>query len=240
MDNIGSANIREETLRYLGHRGQVLDERMLALLDDSIRDVKAAARPKYCHRTFFLRFHGDSAELSDSGLSLTGKDITRHLHGCTRCVLMAATLGVEADRLIRRFESADLSRSLIMDAAAAALIEEVCDRCEAEVREAAVRDGWQVGGRFSPGYGDLPLSTQGALIYLLDAGRKIGLHCTEMSLLLPRKSVTAVLGVWDGEVPKEQSTDRCDMCNRRGSCDYEKGECTHGYSGIYSEQSPTA
>lgn len=232
MNNINRKNIREETLRYLGHQGQALDGHMLALLDDSIRDIEAAARPKYCHRTFSVHFHSDSVELSDTGLYLIGQDIVNHLRGCTQCVLMAATLGVGVDRLIRRFEPTDLSRSLVMDAAASALIEEVCDRCEAEIREKAAHSSLRVGSRFSPGYGDLPLSTQGPLTKLLDTGRKIGLHCSETSLLLPRKSVTAVLGGWDVrdgcETPETQSADKCALCMMQGSCNYKKGGSTHG------------
>ncbi|MBQ4346729.1 MAG: 5-methyltetrahydrofolate--homocysteine methyltransferase, partial [Oscillospiraceae bacterium] len=48
--------------------------------------------------------------------------------------------------------------------------------------------------RFSPGYGDLPLHTQPILLRMLDAGRTLGITATAQHILLPQKSVTAVLG----------------------------------------------
>ena len=49
--------------------------------------------------------------------------------------------------------------------------------------------------RYSPGYGDLPLSVQPALLDALDAGRRLGVTLTESLLMVPMKSVTAVVGI---------------------------------------------
>jgi cobalamin-dependent methionine synthase I len=49
--------------------------------------------------------------------------------------------------------------------------------------------------RFSPGYGDFPLSYQRVLIDLLDAPRVLGVSVTPSDLLVPVKSVTAVVGI---------------------------------------------
>ena len=51
--------------------------------------------------------------------------------------------------------------------------------------------------RFSPGYGDFPMESSKDLVGLLDAGRRIGLTVSQSGILIPRKSVTAVLGVSD-------------------------------------------
>ena len=49
--------------------------------------------------------------------------------------------------------------------------------------------------RFSPGYGDLPIELQRDFLTLLDASRKIGLTATESSMLVPSKSITALIGI---------------------------------------------
>ena len=118
-------------------------------------------------------------------------DLRRHLAGCKRVILMAATVGAEADR--ERMKAAVISPvdQLICDALGTEAIEHVCDVfCEDLKKE--------YGGltsRFSPGYGDLPLDYQKTLIRLLDTNRKIGLSLTDSLLMSPTKSVTAIVGI---------------------------------------------
>ena len=79
--------------------------------------------------------------------------------------------------------------------------------------------------RYSPGYGDLPLSLQGDLLWLLDAPRRVGLTVSPSHILLPRKSVTAILGI--SETPVSRSTRSCLSCPGRDGCNYRKagGHC---------------
>ena len=72
---------------------------------------------------------------------------------------------------------------------------------------------------------DLPLEVQGPILDLLDAPRRAGLCATANHLLTPRKSVTAVLGVAEGEIEPQKRS--CLGCPAQGSCQYRKagGHC---------------
>ncbi len=70
--------------------------------------------------------------------------------------------------------------------------------------------------RFSPGYGDLSLEIQKNLLAYLDAHRRIGIELTENYLMIPQKSVTAILGVHTR--PFKDKYARCDACIRRENC----------------------
>ena len=109
------------------------------------------------------------------------------------------------------------------DGYAAALVEEVCDRLEADIF--AKYPGCYFPFRFSPGYGDLPLSVQSGLLTLLDAPRKIGLCANENHILTPRKSVTALIGV--SREPVDRAVRSCQSCPGREGCQYRKsgGHC---------------
>ena len=113
---------------------------------------------------------------------LSGEDIRRHLQGCERCVLFGATLGPQADALIRRAQVEDMAKALWLDAAASAVIEEVCDEAQ---RQIALELECALTARFSCGYGDLPLVIQPQFLSLLDAGRKIGLSASASGMLTP-------------------------------------------------------
>ena len=69
---------------------------------------------------------------------------------------------------------------------------------------------------------------QAAFLALLDAPRKIGLCATGSSILTPRKSVTAVMGVLEDPSarPAGGCGKGCRSCSLRGRCPYEKKEDT--------------
>ena len=70
--------------------------------------------------------------------------------------------------------------------------------------------------RFSPGYGDYPLEYQQNVIQYVDGPRKIGLNVTENHLMIPRKSVTALMGIADHPVTGRLAT--CGECILREKC----------------------
>lgn len=62
------------------------------------------------------------------------------------------------------------------------------------------RAGRYLTGRYSPGYGDWPITVQPLVAAALDTARRAGLCVTDSNLMTPRKSVTALLGVSDHPV----------------------------------------
>ena len=216
---------KDDVLRYLGHRSQVLSAELDALIDDCMAQLRQAAKPRHVVQTLSIELRPDGVLLPDSGILLAGDDLHRHLSGCRQAALMAVTLGVEVDNLIRRTEATDLTASLVLDACATQYVEACCDALEEELRQSV--EGKCLTARFSPGYGDLPLSVQPQLLALLNAQRSIGLTCTDRFILLPRKSVTAIIGFPDQPTAK---TTPCLTCLKQSDCPYKKEanacECT--------------
>lgn len=213
----------DEALRYMGCPPDQADPATLALVRSCGEELLAAIRPRWTHRVLDLTFEAEGLRLGP--LLLPGESLKQHLAGCCRGVLFCATLGVEADNLIRRSQVTDMARAFALDACAAAAVEQVCDAIEEELKNQF--PGCFFPSRFSPGYGDLPLDVQSALLSLLDAPRKVGLTATASHILLPRKSVTAILGVADQ--PLEKRLRSCSDCPARDSCVYRK---TGGHCGI--------
>lgn len=112
---------------------------------------------------------------------------------------------------------------LALDCAADTAVEQGCDQIELELQ--AMFPGCSFPFRYSPGYGDLPLTVQGELLSLLDAPRRVGLTASASHILIPRKSVTAILGVSDREIARNKRS--CLGCPAQGGCQYRKagGHC---------------
>ncbi len=192
----------KETLRYLGIQGDA-DEETLRLVLDCIQTIEKVAAPKMLYRKFtpaaFEPF-------------LVGGDIRRHITGSTEIVLMAATLGIGVDTEIKKAQTVDMARAAVLDACAAAAIEAFCDE--------KMPDGLPGTMRFSPGYGDYPLSVQPALLQAVRA-EKIGITALESYMLLPTKSVTAVVPLGKNEACTEQ---KCTHCSKKDCIYRQEGE----------------
>ena len=104
---------------------------------------------------------------------------------------------------------------LVYDAACSDLVEWAADSAQAEVAAWARERGLFCGRRFSPGYGDLPLEVQPRLLDVLDAPRRLGLTATRDLLLVPTKSVTAVVGIYPQPPRPDAAPLGCGCCALR-------------------------
>jgi hypothetical protein len=212
---------REDVLRYLGWRGQEIDEALNRRIEEAIALCEKAAKPRSVKRVFPLERGGEGIALGGSLLVLTGASIEKFLRGLSSAALFAATLGQEMDLLLRRLSITDVTAAALADAAATALIEATCDEVEAAIYRENAQEKSCVGHRFSPGYGDLPLALQPPILAALNAERTIGLTCTPQFLMIPGKSVTAVVGLGDSSGGVGE---RCDLCDRGESCPYRNSK----------------
>lgn len=223
---------REEMLRYLGYRGQALERTMLEAVERCATLAEQSASPRYVTGELSsVRITQKGVELD--GLLLPGEDIRLHLGQSDAAILMGVTLGTQTERLIQYHRRRSMADAVMIDAAATALIEAACDRVEEGLRAFYQEKGMDVTDRFSSGYGDLPLETQPDIVRLLDAPRAIGLTCSSSLILIPQKSVTAILGV----IPagRHRSVRGCQSCKNRQNCQYRKEGIFCGHSSQASQ-----
>ena len=155
-----------------------------SLLREIIRETEPTLDPRVCYLECPVAISGD---LIDFGVcQAKSRDLAAHLDGYRNAVLFAATIGAKADLLLSRFAKFSPAKELLADAYFTERAEALCDVFTARFN--------QPGRRFSPGYGDLPLEFQRVLFEVLDCPRSIGLTLGENLLMMPTKSVTAVIG----------------------------------------------
>lgn len=201
-----------QAARYFGARGEA-DAATLHLLEQCAVPLLAAAMP----RAVWLE--ADVTALTEAGL-LQGEDVMRHLEGCSRAILLAVTLGAGVDAQIRRAGVGDIAASVASDALGSALAEQAADCAEGELRQEAAKEGKYLTGRFSPGYGDWPITVQPRIAAVLDTARRAGICVTDSNLMTPRKSITALLGV-SGH-PVKGHLAGCGHCVLQSRCEYRK------------------
>lgn len=205
---------RAEALRYLQYRGDTVPEELERQLDRCERMLMDAARPRVTWQLYDL---SPDMTLTGTAMTLPGNQVRRLLKDCGRVILMAATLGMEAETLLRRAQKRSMAEAVLLDALGSAAIENVCDNLCADL--AAMMAPRYLTVRFSPGYGDMPLSQQRGFFDTLDVTRRIGVTLTESGLMAPQKSVTALMGVSDRPQPQRRD---CADCANYDTCAYRK------------------
>lgn len=209
----------KEAVRYLGYGSHAIDDSTLALIASSFTELGQIAGGRVVYRIFDVSFQ-DKDSLEIGILKIKSEHLGRNLKGCEQAVLLAATLGVKVDMLLRRYALTDMARVVVLQACAAAMLEEYLDICQDEIRRELECQDFYLRPRFSPGYGDFSIGHQEEILRILDASKKIGLSITDGNMLTPTKSVTAVIGLGHTEVPC--LTKGCGACAKT-DCLYRTG-----------------
>lgn len=209
-----------EIYRYLGFGNTLPDERTKNMVKESLSELLKVCRPHFFSRTCPLKLTGDK-DIDFSWFQAESLTLHKNLQGCERVILFAATLGTEVDRLIRRYSKLEVSRAVIVQAAGAALIEAYCDGENERLRKEYLKEGCYLRPRFSPGYGDFSLSVQKDLLRALEAEKRVGITLTDNYLIIPSKSVTAVIGVGRDKTDCEKHG--CEAC-QKADCQYRRIE----------------
>lgn len=182
----------KEILRYAKTNTQ--DLAALKLARNCLSELENKLKYMVCYQILNIKIQDN---ICDFGLfSIKSADLAKSLKNCSKVIVFAATVGVEIDRLISRYTKLSPSRSLMISAIGAERIEALCDEfCVDMINQL----GLPLTPRFSPGYGDLPLETQKDIFEILNCNKNLGISLNESLLISPSKSVTAFVGVLDGD-----------------------------------------
>lgn len=220
MDLFKLAINKEEVLRYLGYKGQNINDNIMEIIEECRKEIKKIITPRVIYRYNTIDIKEYGVEVLNTNLILTGNDIKNHLKNSRECVLMAVTLGNDIEKKTRLYEKTNLTKALILDACATTAVEEVCDSIEETVKEYVKVKGMDITFRYSPGYGDLPLDIQNSFLRALDAQKLIGLTVSENNLLFPRKSVTAIIGIVNKDIKNKKKS--CKECSNYEYCNFRR------------------
>ena len=208
----------EDALRYAGVRAPTEADR--AAMARRTEQVLRVCPPRWVYRVLTPEETAAGIRLREAGLTLPGSLAKKMLSGCKYALVLVSTLGAAFDALLRAAQARDMAEALLLDACGSAAAEAGCDEAEREI--AARFPELYLTDRFSPGYGDLPLTLQAPLLAVTDAEKRLGVHVHPGScLLLPVKTVTALAGI--ASAPRPARIRGCAYCQLRDHCALRKG-----------------
>lgn len=164
-------------------------EQCASVIEECISEAAGVLSNRVCFRAYDLFFTEEEINL---GFAKTSSlDLRKNLRNCDRVIVFAATVGVGIDRMIQKYNRLSPSKAFILQAVGTEAVETVCDRFCNELKEQYTL----IRPRFSPGYGDLPLTLQKDIFSALSCEKQIGLTLNNSLIMSPSKSVTALVGI---------------------------------------------
>lgn len=205
----------KEIFRYMGQKSpdDALLKEVLSIKEDVLKNAQ-----------FIGCFKENELSFSEKGINfgigeIKSESLIKNLSGCGKVVVFGATLGTNIDRLISKYSAISPLKGFIANAVSNAVIECFCDDICKNLANEYEKDGFYLRPRFSPGYGDLSVNLQKDFLTFLDAPRKISLTLTDGNMLVPVKSVTAVIGI--SKTNSLCSLSGCETCNKT-NCNFRR------------------
>lgn len=214
----------KEIYRYLGYGTKQPDSVVEKMVSEVLDELTKNIKPKHIYKMYACSASDTEVILmaehdKTSRLVFESKNLSANLLQCDKTALMAATLGLEADKLIQKYEVVNMAKASITQACGAACIETYCNIIQEDIRCKLAAEGVEryFRPRFSPGYGDLPLENQKIIFEALECSKRIGLTLTDSLLMYPTKSVTALIGFTAN--PQSCHVGKCKNCDNVG-CEF--------------------
>jgi hypothetical protein len=150
-------------------------------------------------------------DIGDS-IILESKVIARLLGQCEKVGVFVLTIGSHLEEMVAYLaENGLVLQATVLDAIGSGAAEQLAVFVEDRVRNVASYLGLSISRRFSPGYCDWSVEQQEMIFHAL-GGNSAGVCLTSEYLMLPRKSVSGIIGIGSKEI---EEYNPCRTCLKR-------------------------
>ena len=172
-----------------------IPEGVKPLVDKAIRLGRQLVEPRGCYDYRKIQHREPHVIEVDGAFEIESEKVFARMAGCRGLYLVAVTLGSKLDRKVSQLSSSgEVTLAFLLNAYGAEAAEALMKRLDQVISERAKEQRMETTRRYSPGYGDWPLTAQRDLLKALQADR-IGIQLTEHCLMIPEKSVSAIIGI---------------------------------------------
>jgi len=189
---------QKSIMSRLGYRSRLTALRVKdqSFIDETINLGMALCRNQGATGRFTIESRTIGTVALTDGACLESRQLAKLLRQSDEVLLMAGTAGAEiTGRISREMEEGNAATAVVLDAAASCSADMALDWLMEVFNKMLRREGRQLTKhRYSPGFGDLPLSNQAVIFRLLGLER-LHLSLTESMMLAPEKSVLAIAGI---------------------------------------------
>lgn len=215
--------VRKEILRTERIDTDDKDERsgnIRLALDECMRKARSLSTPRYAFiEKKVTALKDDSIEI-EGKIKFHTKRTTAYISGASDIILFLVTIGSGIENEASVLTSGkDPLKGYLLDRIGSFAVESLADKLEKRLRKDYSLKKKSVSSRFSPGYCDWPIDDQFTMAKVVDFS-KAGVTLSEGCMMIPKKSISAIVAIADEGVFKEFISS-CDVCEIK-ECDYRR------------------
>jgi len=211
----------DAVLRGQGADAAVLRARRPALVkvaEEAMQESFSLLVPKVVYQEFAVEGIQHERLLLQGGRKINSRLLAQHLAAASRVIVILATIGEKLEGQVSRMWDSNMVYALALDGAGSASVEALANAACLYFEKQAANEGLQASIPFSPGMVDWSVSDGQSQIFQLlgEAGSIVRLNSSY--IMIPRKSLTMVMGIGAELKPSGKT---CDFCAMRETCQYQ-------------------
>ncbi|HXQ25068.1 MAG TPA: hypothetical protein VN822_01550 [Candidatus Acidoferrales bacterium] len=216
-------SIEDVTHAWGARRGKLASPRMLALVAELLERAETEnwLQPAVSFQVWPIVEHGPGWMELSNGSRLKARLLSHYLRGASHLALGICTVGAAVEnRVSEWFAASERLRAVVLDDIGSLALYRLSDQIEALLQKEAEARGLEASGVLSPGEDGFELTEQ-AKVAELAGGKSIGISITSTGMMIPRKSLSMVMG-FGAQMPKWGRGERCARCGARERCPHRQ------------------
>jgi hypothetical protein len=183
--------------------------------------VDSLMEPAVIYQPYALKESGNNGLVLDNGAVFSNPELISLLAPAREVIVAFCTIGPRLEEKVQSFFTRrETLQGFLLDGIGSAAVDNLgrlaCERFADEV----LARGLQTSSPLSPGMGAIPLQEQRQLFNLAPA-RQNGLTLTSADMLVPRKSVSMIIGIGE-KMPVWHSLEVCESCKIKETCRHRR------------------
>jgi hypothetical protein len=211
-----------EVLRRQGFRGHSkIRPEIKSLILELLATVESAhlLEPAVVYEYYQVTGMSPSQVSLEGGKAIQGTLLATIFPEAKRLAILVCTIGPRLEKQVTDYsKSGETLRGMILDGIGSAAVDMLAPEVCRLIASEALSHGYQTSSPVSPGWPGFPITEQWNLFKLVDT-QEIGVSLTPSGIMVPRKSVSMVIGIG----PKMATWTRAEVCARcslRKTCPY--------------------
>ena len=216
----------EEVLRYQGyHHNKAVEtnEIILQITRGEIEQSYCLFEPKGIYSKVMIKNISSEGRINlENGLCLEINNSMLNLLKGTRYLAFGlSTIGNQLEeKVVELFAKNEYPKAMALDAVGTVASKFLSNYIQSVICQEAKEQNFQTTKYFSPGSGDWNISQQKNIFQIIPAG-KIGVKLTESYMMIPKKSLSWVIGMGKEIIIPSKGDDSCKNCLAE-NCQFRK------------------
>jgi hypothetical protein len=212
----------DQVLRAQGANPALIRERsprLVEIAEQALIDGSPLLRPRVLYHEMAIQEAVHERIKLTSGGALKGSLVSQHLLPAERVIVILCTIGPHLEQYAAEVMAADMVAGLALEGVGSAAVESLANLACNSFEAFAAQEGQKTTMPLSPGMIGWPVEEGQPQIFKLLDGTEIGVTLTPSYMMVPRKSLTMVVGAGRDLALKGTT---CDYCSLRETCLYKE------------------